>query len=154
MSQAKWAPPTIQHRKSLSERFWEKVNTSMKCWFWQGHISRLGYGKFMGRHAHRVAWELTNGFIPASLDVCHSCDNPACVNPQHLFLGTASDNIKDCVNKGRLNHRGENNSNAKLTRTLVEQIRKINLPQRKLASLFHVSKGTIYYIQKGISWQN
>ena len=153
MSQGRWGPPAIQHRKSISERFWEKVDKSPGgCWLWQGHISRLGYGKFMGKHTHRMAWELTNGPISSDLDVCHHCDNPPCVNPSHLFLGTASDNMKDSVRKGRIDHSGEKNSNAKLTRTLVERIRGTNLSQRELAARFGVSKANIYYIQKGLTW--
>lgn len=155
MSQVRWAPPTIQHRKSIPERFWEKVTKSpIGCWLWQGHISRLGYGKFMGKHAHRIAWSLTNGSIPDDLDVCHHCDNTMCVNPEHLFLGTASDNMKDCVSKGRLDHHGEKNSNAKLTEALVREIRSTTLTQRQLAARFGVSKSNIYYIQKGLTWSS
>jgi len=152
MSQGSWGAPTIQHRKSISERFCEKVAKSPGCWLWQGHISKLGYGKFMGKHAHRIAWELRNGPIPLGLDVCHHCDNPACVNPEHLFLGTASDNMKDCVSKGRLDHRGKRNSNAKLTEALIREIRSTALTQRKLAAKFGVSEANIYYIQKGLTW--
>ena len=140
--------------KSLEERFWDKVDKSglNGCWIWTAHCNRGGYGTMEGTIASRVSWELANGTIPIGLDVCHHCDNPPCVNPTHLFLGSASDNLKDSVRKGRLDHSGEKNSNAKLTPSLVQEIRNKDLPQRKLAKMFGVSKGTIYYIQKNITW--
>ncbi len=154
MSQGRWASPAIQHRKSIPERFWEKVTKSPTgCWLWQGYISRLGYGMFMGKHAHRIAWELTKGPISPNLDVCHHCDNPPCVNPSHLFLGTASDNLKDSVRKGRLNHSGERNGNAKLTETLIREIRSSVLTIRNLATRFGVSETNISSIQKGLTWK-
>ncbi len=140
----------------LAKRFWDKVNKSglNGCWIWLAHCNKGGYGKIDGKIASRVSWELANGTIPAGFDVCHDCDNPPCVNPEHLFLGTASDNLKDCVRKGRLDHSGEKNSNVKLTYGLVQDIRNSDFPQRKLAKMFGISKGTIYYIQKNITWVN
>ncbi len=139
----------------LEKRFWAKVDKSNpnSCWFWNAHCNKGGYGTIDSKIASRVCWELVNSPIPEGFDVCHHCDNPACVNPSHLFLGTASDNLKDSVRKGRLNHSGERNSNAKLTYALVQEIRETNLPQRTLAKIFGVSKGTIYYIQKKLTWQ-
>jgi len=144
----------------LVDRFWTKVDKSgpKGCWIWTGYCNKGGYGTFRESSgmnntiASRVAWKLVHDFIPEGLDVCHHCDNPACVNPEHLFIGTASDNLKDSVRKGKLNHQGEKNSNAKLTSTLVRKIRETNLPQHTLAKMFGVSKSTIYYIQKNITW--
>jgi len=86
-------------------RFFDKVHKTDSCWNWTAS-TRNGYGAFKinGKveGAHRVSWVLNNGEIPEGLFVCHKCDNPRCVNPEHLFLGTASDNMKDCYNKGRL----------------------------------------------------
>jgi hypothetical protein len=93
-------------RKTLSERFWEKVNKAGECWEWTacrhhqwgyGHV-RVG-GKLEA--AHRVSWEMHNGPIPDGLLVCHHCDNPKCVRPAHLFLGTGTDNSRDMHAKGR-----------------------------------------------------
>jgi hypothetical protein len=83
-----------------------------KCWNWKGH-KKKGYGHFSHHQvlyrAHRVAYEIVHGEIPSDKFVCHKCDNPACVNPQHLFLGTAKQNTQDMISKGRLKrNRGEN----------------------------------------------
>ncbi len=95
---------------SAKERLWEKVDRSGDCWIWKGAISNKGYGSFRFNNktelAHRVAWILVNGPIPDGVGdhgtcVLHSCDNPRCVNPAHLFLGTQVDNINDMVRKGR-----------------------------------------------------
>lgn len=94
-------------------RFWAKVDkrSASECWPWLGakHSKRSEYGWFHVAKApkrkkigaHRLAWELANGAIPKGLQVCHHCDNPPCVNPAHLFLGTAKDNIQDCLRKQR-----------------------------------------------------
>lgn len=88
-----------------TERFWAHVAQSEGCWEWQASVFRTGYGQFRdgGRsmRAHRVAWELVNGPIPEGLHVCHRCDNRKCVRPDHLFLGTRSDNMQDMSAKGR-----------------------------------------------------
>lgn len=86
--------------------FWSHVEKSSGCWLWNGALGNDGYGKTtidgQTRRAHRAAWELTNGPIPKGLLVCHHCDTPACVRPDHLFLGTPRDNTHDAVAKGRL----------------------------------------------------
>lgn len=91
----------------MADRFWAKVNKTATCWLWMGNTSH-GYGQFWGhpnrRVAHRIAWELTNGPIPDGLFVLHNCpdgDNPLCVRPDHLFLGTQKDNMRDMVGKDR-----------------------------------------------------
>lgn len=90
----------------IEERFWAKVNKTETCWLWTGAKQRLGYGHIsIGNDrftsAHRLAYELANGPIPDGLFACHRCDNPACVRPDHLFLGTQQDNLRDAWRKGR-----------------------------------------------------
>jgi hypothetical protein len=86
-------------------KFWAKVRKAAGCWEWIADRTAKGYGrKRWGSRvvlAHRLSWELANGPIPAGLSVCHHCDNPPCVRPSHLFLGTARENVRDMVQKGR-----------------------------------------------------
>ena len=88
----------------LNKRFWAKVNKSGGCWIWTAQNVN-GYGRIRINKklilAHRFVWEMVNGLIPKDLDVLHSCDNPSCVNPKHLWVGTHQDNMDDRDKKGR-----------------------------------------------------
>ena len=99
------------------ERFWNNVKRGDKndCWLWLGGKTKSGYGQCYFekkvQRAHRVAWMLSKSIvpIPSGMGVLHTCDNPACVNPLHLFLGTQKDNMQDCKSKGRMNNIGQPN---------------------------------------------
>jgi len=151
-------------RKSLVFRFWGKFDRPKEgCWLWKAGKDGKGYGLIgNGSHydfhkilAHRLSWMLYNGPIPDGLCVLHKCDNPICVNPNHLFLGTKGDNAKDRDEKGRVAH-GEEHYKAKLTKKQVEQIRQLRLVGLKIteiAKLFDVSKGHVSEIVSKKVWK-
>lgn len=147
-------------------RFWSKVNKSSGCWNWVGFCGRQGYGIFyIGRRpfkAHRVSWTIHNGKIPHhdsanGMCVLHHCDNPSCVNPDHLFLGTNSDNVADMVKKDRqCTHIGTLNTCAKLTDIQVRVIRSRHplIMQTELAKIFSVLPSTINNVVKRRTWKH
>lgn len=133
------------------------------CWIWTAGTRPNGKGVPYPRHwtddrksigAHRFSFELVHGVIPKSMFVCHKCDMPLCVNPDHLFVGTHKDNMQDMVQKKRsFTGRGENKKGlAKLTNQQADQIRKMNISETKIAVLFGVSQTTISRIKLGKSY--
>lgn len=152
----------------LHHRFWRKVHKTQTCWIWIGGRRSNGYGVFTvdGRResAHRIAWELTHKTrIVSKLRACHHCDNPECVRPSHIFIGTDRDNALDMVRKGRGNWttkpetvlRGERNGQAKLTAVQVHKILKAyaqGARQVDLAALFHISQARVSKIVRGEAW--
>ena len=143
----------------IEQRFWAKVDKTSSpsgCWLWTACKSRGTYGLFFhegkGQVAHRVAWQLIVGPIPKGIQLCHNCpggDNPSCVNPAHLFLGTQQDNILDCVKKGRWHpHKllGTSNPNSKLTPPDVIAIRELasqGISFREIGRRFGVGHNTV-----------
>jgi predicted XRE-type DNA-binding protein len=144
------------------ERFWSKIDKSSgpdACWEWQKGKTSDGYGEARANkrtvYAHRLAYELSKGEIAPGLHVCHHCDNPACCNPRHLFLGTNRENHEDMARKGR-STLGERNAQAKLTAEDVRHIRELyaegNLSQRAIAEMFGVRDPAICRIVTRKRW--
>lgn len=139
--------------------FWSKVAITANddlCWEWQGGL-RDGYGLTgVNKRAHRIAWELTYGKIPDGLFICHSCDNRACCNPKHLFLGTNKDNVDDMVNKGR-QVKGERNGQHKITLLEVLEIRKRykagGVTQKQLAIEYGIGRIQVCRIVNNKRWR-
>lgn len=174
----------------LEQRFWPKVDKNGpvpahmphlgQCWLWKASKTPLGYGWIgMGGHrgkierAHRVSYMLHFGTIPKGMEICHACDNPSCVNPSHLFLGSHDDNMADMATKGRwtprslpkgeLHHlrkcpelaaRGEACGGAKLTEEQVRMIRSSCRSQRDLARELNVDRRTIAFVRQGKTWRH
>ena len=129
------------------------------CWEWL-RAKVYGYGEitvnYKNWRAHRLSYTIFRGPIPPGMMVCHSCDNHACVNPSHLWLGTQADNIQDAINKGR-QVRGETHGEAKLTPEQVRYCRqaaRAGVPSKDLAHQFGVVYMTIYRIVTGRSWRH
>lgn len=143
-------------------RFWVKVDKTDGCWEWNAaRLQKSGYGRFRfngkTRPAHRFAYEALKGPIPAGLNVCHSCDNRACVNPDHLWLGTDADNAADRDAKGRGNvARGENHGHSRLTRDRVLEVRRLYAAgghtQRAIAAMFNLSYKHVSKIVRRQLW--
>lgn len=127
------------------------------CWKWVGAKDYKGYGKFnpfgKGKMAHRYAYELFVGEIPEGLQACHKCDHRWCINPEHLFLGTAQDNSSDMVDKGR-SCPGEKHVWAKLTDALVMHIRSSETQDRVFAKLYGVSRESVRDARRGLTWRH
>ena len=143
------------------ERFWSHVKKGAGCWEWQAAVfkERMGYGAFMfnGKtvRANRFAWFATHGAWPDGF-VLHSCDNPKCVKPEHLFLGTAADNVADMRAKGRArNAKGEGHGKAKLTESLVREVRRrcrSGETHNSVALSLGVSKSTVSHAVQRRTW--
>lgn len=131
-----------------------KVEKTPTCWIYLGCKDKDGYGKFLrGGRAHRVSYEIHKGEIPNGMNVCHSCDNPPCVNPEHLWLGDNKKNIHDAMRKGRF-QKGPKNGNAVLSEDNVKEIRNLFKPRlgAKLSRMFGISETQLRRIVDRESW--
>lgn len=150
--------------RNTPERFWRRVDQAGECWPWTGSKTPDGYGtvRWAGDklYSHRLAYELTHGEIPAGMFVCHRCDNPPCVRPDHLFLGTPADNIADRHQKGRTVTTvrfGEDCAVAKLRASDVVAMREAHAGGVSLAALsrrYGVHHNTVQGIVAGKSWRS
>lgn len=158
--------PQSYVRGSLEDRFWPKVDRrgADECWPWLAGHYPYGYGciylatKKRMEPAHRASWMIHFGPIPNRMHVLHKCDNPECVNPRHLFLGTNNDNVQDKMRKGRLDPRdGENNGRSILTKDQVVEIRELyamgDLTQQELGEYYDVHQTQISRIVRHQHWQ-
>lgn len=152
--------PLTTTKGAVGPRFWARVAACVPgCWLWLGWVDRHGYGQVSvagHKHgAHRVAFELEVGPIPPGLQVLHRCDQPLCVRPDHLFLGTNADNMADKKTKGRWS-RGASHGSAKLTPVDVATIRSAigRESHRALAQRFGVAPSTISMIATGRNWRS
>ena len=161
----------IRERLSI---FWNKVNKTDGCWTWKASKNGLGYGKFCIGHqklelAHRVSWRIYNGEIPFQKLILHKCDNPSCVNPNHLFLGSHKDNSLDASYKRRMafglrngmythpetRTTGERNAQAKLKWDGIKKIRKMVLSGKTygfISEVFGVTTSCIGKIARKERW--
>jgi hypothetical protein len=154
----------VTHFKgSLKDRiiFWSKKDDKTGCWNWQGARNSDGYGnttidnKSVG--AHRAAYMAFKGEIPKGMSICHKCDNPACCNPDHLFLGTHTDNIRDMHVKGRANIcHGEKCGQSKISRKDAVSIyvsQFLGIPTKELSKKYGIVRDYVRYIQRKKSWK-
>lgn len=164
--------PKFRHsnKKITKEEFFKRIEKTDYCWNWIGFKDRSGYGfiKWDGRHqrSHRIMYMIHHNIVlpkgrgSSGTIVLHKCDNTSCVNPDHLFLGTQLDNVRDMMNKGRGNHpgiKGIKNGMAKLNEILVKEIRKYkknnpNISQKNIGKLFNVSQMTICRVLNRVLW--
>jgi hypothetical protein len=148
----------------IKERFWDKVDIrgEDECWEWNGYCNPDGYGQFAHNgkpdRAHRAAFILSGGILTEEKNcVCHTCDNPSCCNPAHLFAGSKSDNNLDMVQKRRNGSaRGEKNKWHKITEKQVIEIRNLCreniLNKKQIAKIYGLDLSNIYKIYNGKAW--
>lgn len=151
--------------KLISDRFDAKVQKTEGCWLWAGGVGTTGYGRFSVkgkyRPAHRMVYEFVHGRLPSGIYVCHTCDTPRCVRPDHLFAGTPADNMRDMIAKGRHNfvgasQPGESNPAAVLSDRDVKLILALvfrDVPQKVAAEVFGVSVSEVSDIVRGQRWK-
>lgn len=158
----------FMNKKLLIEKFNSRINKTSSCWLWLGEKTSAGYGllnqmeggKRYRVYAHRLSAEINIGIIPKKMEVCHTCDNPSCVNPAHLFIGTHKQNMLDMCKKGRWKAgppTGVRNPSAKLNEEKVLIIRNkylLGQSMRSLAKEYNVSKFAIFSIIHKITWKN
>ena len=140
--------------------FMDRVKPAEACWIWIGNYDKktktprllFRYPRSVTLQASRLAFALFNGTVFHGKLICHTCDNPSCVNPAHLFQGTQVDNMRDAISKGRKDYTGESNANVKLTNEQVRSIRNDERTQREIAEDFNITQVCVSLIKRGKSW--
>jgi hypothetical protein len=141
--------------------FWGRVSKAgyNECWEWQGAKSASGHGRVMAEgkiwYTHRLAYEFSKGTLPAwsfDAEVQHSCNNPACCNPLHLWLGTRKDNMKTAGEQGKLSRKGCANGNSKLSDEAIKAIRSDPRTSRVIGADYGISHRQVLNIRNGINW--
>lgn len=150
-------------KEKTLERVWKKIKFGEpdQCWEWQATRNNKGYGKFYIRTgvqslAHRYVFTQLFGEVPKNIQVCHSCDNPRCTNPNHLFSGTHKDNMDDLWKKGR-GRKGSKHGNSKLKEKdipIIRQRLKNGEFHKSISESFGISRTTITYISNGLRWKH
>jgi hypothetical protein len=154
---------SVRQPRPIKERFMEHVDKTDGCWNWNGAmISKGTYGSFSYRTkrmlAHRASWLIHVGGINDGLFVLHTCDNPRCVNPEHLFLGTQKENMRDAVKKGRLAglHTGDKNLTSKINQNIANDIRRSRVEMKatykELSQMFSICPTQVANIIKNRCW--
>lgn len=148
--------------RNVLEDVWKRIDKKEEddCWEWMGFKNQKGYGRMSINKklhsCHRIVYELIHNSVPKGMLVCHSCDNPSCCNPRHLFLGTNKDNINDMKNKHRQSM-GEHRPHHKLTREKVKEIRikyfNLGYTQKQLGIEYGVTYQTIGCIIRNEKWK-
>lgn len=154
----------LEKYPTLQARFvgigWEVTESG--CWEWKGARTSGGYGQISSDSknsplmAYRVSFEISNGQIPAGASICHKCDNPPCVNPEHLFAGTHTENVRDMINKKRGKRpwtTGESSPASRITWDVVEYIRSSSKTTRELERELKMSYSNIWSIRTFKSWK-
>ncbi len=144
------------------ERFWRQVEKSDGCWIWTGYLNPDGYGKLLANGeriaAHRYSYLLHTGKHPGDLEVCHKCDNPSCVKPDHLFLGTHEENMKDAAQKKRLpGAKGQRNSGNKYSEETIRAARddlRAGISPYVVAKKHGISPALAYLVREGRAWKH
>jgi len=154
----------MAYHPDLTVRFFSHVVKDGDCWVWTGCQHKFGYGRFRTPaatvYAHRWAYELWHGPVPAGKYVLHSCDNPPCVNPDHLRAGSQAENFQEAVDKGRFDYAarkmpvGEQHHAAKLTEADVRAIRAAAGSQRQIGVMYGISQAAVHNIRARKTWQH
>lgn len=152
------------HITNIEDRLHTYIRRTSTCWIWTGYKGHYGYGKVTdddGKQvrAHRYLYEMFKGKIPKGMNVLHKCDNTACVNPEHLFLGSQKDNVKDMMSKGRGGYKkfcGEAHHNRKLDMNKVKKMREMweskKYSQYQIASKFNISQQVVSKVVNYKAW--